>query len=44
MTTGRAIVGVMAVVVIVGAFLLQKLIGTWIVLNMWRDLMKRRDK
>jgi hypothetical protein len=44
MTVGRAIVGALAVVVIVGAFLVQKVIGTGIVISMWRDLNNGRDK
>ena len=43
MTSGRAGVGVLVVVVVIGAFLLQRY-AFWAVFSAWRDMLKRRDK
>lgn len=43
MTVGRALVGVLVILVAVGAFLLQRY-AFWTVFSAWRDMFKRRDK
>ena len=43
MNVGRAVVGVLVVIVIVGAFILQRY-AFWAVFSAWRDMFKRRDK
>ena len=43
MSVGSVVVGVLVVVVVVGAFVLQRY-AFWLVLSAWRDMFKRRDK
>lgn len=43
MTVGRAFVGVLVVVVVISAFVLQRY-AFWAVFSAWRDMFKRRDK
>jgi hypothetical protein len=43
MSVGRVVVGVLVVVVIVGALILQRY-AFWAVFSAWRDMFKRRDK